>query len=116
MSEKKFLATRGTLASAPAGILSRERTVTLRQKQARRPPAAAGSNWSRPLILLGENREPVRVALKNVGESSRLYRAALRVSGVLEEVCSATSVWIRATLFSKAAPLKVLAIMVGGIL
>jgi response regulator RpfG family c-di-GMP phosphodiesterase len=69
MSEKNSLRTRRTPASAPAGILSRNRTVTLRQKQARRPPAAAKSNWRRPVILLGENREPVRVALKKVLEA-----------------------------------------------
>jgi len=69
MSEKNSLLTRETPASAPAGILSRDRTVTLRQKQARRPPAAAESNWRRPVILLGENREPVRVALKKVLEA-----------------------------------------------
>ncbi len=70
MSEKRFLSTRRTPASAPAGILSRDETVTLRQKQARRPPAVAGSNWSRPLILLGENRESVRVAVKNALEAT----------------------------------------------
>jgi DNA-binding NtrC family response regulator len=70
MSEKNSLRTRRTPASAPAGILSRDRTVTLRQKQARRPPAVAGSNWRRPVILLGENRESVRVALKKVLETS----------------------------------------------
>jgi DNA-binding response OmpR family regulator len=70
MSEKNSLRTRRTPASAPAGILGRDRTVTLRQKQARRPPAAAESNWRRPVILLGENREPVRVALKRVLETS----------------------------------------------
>ena len=69
MSERKCSGTRRTLASAPAGILSRDRTVTLRQKQARRPPAVAESNWRRPVILLGENREPVRVALKKVLEA-----------------------------------------------
>jgi DNA-binding NtrC family response regulator len=69
MSEKNSLGTRRTPASAPAGILSRDGTVTLRQKQARRPPAVAGSNWRRPVILLGENREPVRVALKKVLET-----------------------------------------------
>jgi DNA-binding NtrC family response regulator len=70
MSEKNSLRTRRTPASAPDGILSVDGTVTLRQKQARRPPAAAGSNWRRPVILLGENREPVRVALKKVLEAS----------------------------------------------
>lgn len=70
MSEKNSLRTRRTPASAPAGILSRDGTVTLRQKQARRPPAVAGSNRRRPVILLGENREPVRVALKKVLEAS----------------------------------------------
>ena len=69
MSEKNSLPTRRTPASAPAGILSRDRTVTLRQKQVRRPPAVAGSNWRRPVILLGEDREPVRVALKKVLEA-----------------------------------------------
>ena len=70
MSEKRFLATRRTPASAPAGILSLDGTVALRQKQARRPPAVAGSNWRRPMILLAENRESVRVALKKVLETS----------------------------------------------
>jgi len=68
MSEENSLRTRRTPASAPAGILSRDGTVTLRQKQARRPPAVAGSNCYRPVILLGEDREPVRVALKKVLE------------------------------------------------
>jgi len=69
MSEKKFLRTRRKPASAPAGILSLDGTVALRQKQARRPPAVAGSNWRRPMILLAENRESVRVALKKVLET-----------------------------------------------
>ena len=68
MSEKKFLDTRTTPASAPDGILSVDPTVALRQKQARRPPAVAGSSQLRPVILLGEDREPVRVALKKVLE------------------------------------------------
>ena len=70
MSEKKFPVTRTTPASAPAGILSLDATVVLRQRQARRPPAAAGSIWRRPVILLAENRESVRVALKRVLEAS----------------------------------------------
>ena len=69
MSEKNSLPTRRTPASAPDGILSLDGTVTLKQKQARRPPAVAGSNWRRPVILLGENREPVRVAWKKVLEA-----------------------------------------------
>ena len=68
MSEKKFPVTRTTPASAPAGILSLDATVVLRQRQARRPPAVAGSNRRLPVILLAENRESVRVALKNVLE------------------------------------------------
>ena len=64
MSEKKVLGMRRTLASAPVGKLSLDGTVALRQKQARRPPAVAGSK--RPVILLAENRESARVALKNV--------------------------------------------------
>ena len=70
MSEKKFPVTRTTPASAPDGILSFDPTVELRQKQARRPPAVAGSNWRCPVILLAENRESVRVALKTVLEAS----------------------------------------------
>src|SRR5687767_5746571 len=70
MSEKKFPRTRTTPASAPDGILSLDPTVELRQRQARRPPAVAGSNWLRPVILLAENRESVRVALKRVLEST----------------------------------------------
>jgi DNA-binding NtrC family response regulator len=70
MSEKKFLRTGTTPASAPDGILSLDSTVALRQRQARRPPAVAGSNWRRPVILLAENRESVRVALKNVLEAN----------------------------------------------
>jgi len=70
MSEKKFLFPRTTPASAPDGILSIDPTVELRQKQARRPPAVAGSDWRCPVILLAENRESVRVALKNVLEAS----------------------------------------------
>lgn len=70
MSEKKSLGTRRNPASAPAGILSLDPTVALRQKQARRPPAVAGSNWRCPVILLAENRESVRVALKKVLEAS----------------------------------------------
>jgi len=69
MSEKKSLGTRKTPASAPAGILSLDGTVALRQKQARRPPAVAGSNY-RPVILLAENRESTRVALKKVLEAT----------------------------------------------
>jgi DNA-binding NtrC family response regulator len=68
MSEKKFIGTRTTLASAPAGILRLDGTVALRQKQARRPPAVAGSN--RPVILLAESRESARVALKNLLEAT----------------------------------------------
>ena len=69
MSEKKLLGTRRTLASPPAGILSLDPTVALKQRQARRPPAVAGSNY-RPVILLAENRESTRVALKNVLEAT----------------------------------------------
>ena len=64
MSDKKSLSTRRAPASGPAGALSVDGPIELRQKQARRPPAAAGSNH--PLILLAENRESVRVALKKV--------------------------------------------------
>ncbi len=70
MSEKKVLGTRRTPASAPAGILSLDPTVALRQKQARRPPAMAGSNQRRPVTLLAENRESTRVALKRVLEAA----------------------------------------------
>jgi len=69
MSEKKSSSTRRTPASAPAGILSLDGTVALRQKQARRPPAVAGSDY-RPVILLAENRESTRVALKRVLEAT----------------------------------------------
>src|SRR5690348_5932507 len=66
MSEKKSLSTRRAPASGPAGTLSVDGPIGLRQKQARRPPAAAGSSRQYPLILLAENRERVRVALKRV--------------------------------------------------
>ena len=66
MSEKKSLSTRRAPASTPAGTLSVDGPIALRKKQARRPPAAAGSNGQYPLILLAENRESVRVALKKV--------------------------------------------------
>jgi len=69
MSEKKVLATRTTPASAPVGKLSFDGTVALSHKRARRPPAVAGSNY-RPVILLAENRESTRVALKNVLEAT----------------------------------------------
>jgi len=68
MSEKKFLRTRRTPASAPVGKLSLDGTVALRHKQARRPPAVTGSD--RPMILLAEKRESTRVALKNVLEAT----------------------------------------------
>ena len=68
MSEKKILGMRRTLASAPVGKLSLDATVALRHKQARRPPAVAGSK--RPVILLAEKRESTRVALKNVLEAT----------------------------------------------
>src|SRR5258705_1849754 len=68
MSEKKVLGMRRTLTSAPVGKLSLDGTVALRHKQARRPPAVAGSK--RPVILLAENRESARVALKNVLEAT----------------------------------------------
>jgi CheY-like chemotaxis protein len=68
MSEKKSLRTRRSPASAPAGKLSLDGTVALRHKQARRPPAVAGSK--RPVILLAENRESARVALKKVLEAT----------------------------------------------
>ena len=68
MSEKKVLGMRRTLASAPVGKLSSDGTVALRHKQARRPPAIVGSN--RPVILLAENRESTRVALKKVFEAT----------------------------------------------
>ena len=74
LSEKKFLGTRRTPASAPAGILSLDGTVARRHKQARRPPAVAGSNWRRPVILLAENRESVRLALKKVLEAAGMIR------------------------------------------
>lgn len=70
MSNKKSLRTRRTLASAPAGILSLDPTVALRQKQARRPPAVTRSNRRRPVILLAEHRESTRVALKNALEAA----------------------------------------------
>jgi CheY-like chemotaxis protein len=66
MSDKKFLSTRRAPASAPAGTLSVDEAVELSEKQARRPPAAVGPNRHCPLILLAENREPVRVALKKI--------------------------------------------------
>jgi response regulator RpfG family c-di-GMP phosphodiesterase len=68
MSEKKVLGMRRTLASVPVGKLSLDGTVALRHKQARRPPALAGSKC--PVILLAENRESTRVALKNVLEAT----------------------------------------------
>ncbi len=92
MSEKKFLRTRRKPASAPAAALSLEGTVArkeesrslwkqdaaaasslegnvaLRHKQARRPLALVGSNL--PVILLAENRAPVRVAVKNALEAT----------------------------------------------
>src|SRR5258705_7527653 len=68
MSEKKVLGMRRTLTSAPVGKLSLDGTVALRHKQARRPPAVAGSK--RPVILLAEKRESARVALKNVLEAT----------------------------------------------
>ena len=49
-------------ASAPAGTLP----LTVRQKQARWPPAMACSNRHCPLVLLADDRESVRVALKKV--------------------------------------------------
>ena len=70
MSERKCSGTRGTLTSTPAGMLSLDATVALRQRQEQRPPAAAGSNWRCPLILLAEERQSVRVALKTVLETS----------------------------------------------
>lgn len=66
MSEKKSLSTRRAPASTPAGTPSVDGPIGLRQKRAPRPPAAAGSNRHCPLILLAENRESVRVALKKV--------------------------------------------------
>ena len=69
MSEKKSSSTRTTPASAPVGTLSFDGTVALSHKRARRPPAVAGSNY-RPVILLAENRESTRVALKRVLETS----------------------------------------------
>lgn len=68
MSEKKSLSTRRAPESTPAGTLSVDGPVELRQKQARRPPALSSRRC--PLILLAENREPVRVALKEVLDSS----------------------------------------------
>jgi len=69
MSEKKSSSTRTTPASAPVGTLSFDGTVALSHMRARRPPAVAGSNY-RPVILLAENRESTRVALKRVLETS----------------------------------------------
>ena len=66
MSEKKFLLTSRAPANTPAGTLSVDKLVELSEKQARRSPAAVGSNRHCPLILLAENREPVRVALKKI--------------------------------------------------
>ena len=66
MSEKKSLSTRRAPASTPAGTLSVDGLIGLRPKRAPRPPVAAGSNRQYPLILLAENRESVRVALKRV--------------------------------------------------
>lgn len=68
MSEKKFLLTRRAPApaSTPAGTLGVDGQVELSEKRALRPPAAVGSTRHCPLIFLAENREPVRVALKNV--------------------------------------------------
>ena len=64
MSEKKSLSTRRAPASTPAGTLSVDGPIELRQKRAPGPPAAANRHC--PLILLAENRESVRVALKKV--------------------------------------------------
>src|SRR6267142_7223931 len=69
MSEKKSSSTRRTPANAPAGIPGLDSTVALSHKRARRPPAVAGSNY-RPVILLAENRESTRVALKRVLEAT----------------------------------------------
>ena len=69
MSEKKPLSTRRDPANGPAGTLSVDGPIELRQKQARRPPAAVGSNHQYPLVLLAENRESVRVALKKALEA-----------------------------------------------
>src|SRR5215208_3602684 len=48
MSEKKFLSTRRLPAMTPADTLSVDGSIGLRQKQARRPPAAAESNGHCP--------------------------------------------------------------------
>ncbi len=72
MSEKKYSGTRRTPANESAGTPSLDGTVALGHKQARqtqRPPAVTESNY-RPVILLAENREPARVALKNVLEAT----------------------------------------------
>ena|SRR5260370_313836 len=59
---------RRALESASAGTFSLDGTVALSRQQARRPLALAGSN--RPVILLAENRESTRVALKKVLEAN----------------------------------------------
>ena len=59
---------RRALKSASAGTFSLDGTVALSRQQARRPLAPAGSN--RPVILLAENRESTRVALKKVLEAN----------------------------------------------
>ncbi|MGH9968718.1 MAG: hypothetical protein ACREBG_12935 [Pyrinomonadaceae bacterium] len=62
MSYKNLSGTRKMFVRAPAGTLSLDRTGALSNMQAQRPPARDGSNRGCPVILLAENREPLRVA------------------------------------------------------
>src|SRR5260370_20746337 len=63
----EVLGMRRALESASAATFSLDGTVALSHQQARRPLAPAGN---RPMILLAENRESTRVALKKVLEAT----------------------------------------------
>lgn len=71
MSEEKSSNPKKAPARAPVGTLGHDCSVALIQKRALRPPAVEKSTSRRcPLILLVENSEPVRVALKTVLEAA----------------------------------------------
>lgn len=68
MSKKQSSDPSKALLRAPAEILAHDRLVALRRKRVPGPPAVAKSAQY-PLILVVENRDPLRVVLTNVLET-----------------------------------------------
>jgi hypothetical protein len=110
MSEKKSLRRRRALASAPVGKLSFDGTVAPKQKQARRQPAMVGSNH--PVILLAENRESTRVALKKVLEATGMFRSCkLAARARFASLARGKPTWLNGLLLLSSVNKKIMSIV-----